>query len=84
MGDWRYSSPFLPSALDGGEWSAWRPGRFTPGTCSIGDRVGFIAGLDAVQKRKLLPLQEIESLLLGHPARSLVAISAELFRGGAT
>jgi hypothetical protein len=21
----------LNSALDGGEWSAWRPGRFTPG-----------------------------------------------------
>jgi hypothetical protein len=28
---WRYSSPHsLTSALDGGEWSASRPGRFTP------------------------------------------------------
>jgi hypothetical protein len=23
--------PFLSSALDGGEWSAWRPGHFIPG-----------------------------------------------------
>jgi hypothetical protein len=28
VGDWRCSST---SALDGGEWSASRPGRFTPG-----------------------------------------------------
>jgi hypothetical protein len=25
------NSPFLTSALDGGEWLASRPGRFTPG-----------------------------------------------------
>jgi hypothetical protein len=31
MGDWRYSSTHsLTSALDGGEWSASHPGRFTP------------------------------------------------------
>jgi hypothetical protein len=30
--EWRYSSTYsLNSALDGGEWSASRPGRFTPG-----------------------------------------------------
>jgi hypothetical protein len=30
VGDWRYSSTHsLTSALDGGEWSASRPGRFT-------------------------------------------------------
>jgi len=29
--DWRYSSTHsLTSAVDGGEWSASRPGRFTP------------------------------------------------------
>jgi hypothetical protein len=32
LGEWRYSSTHsLTSALDGGEWSASRPGRFTPG-----------------------------------------------------
>jgi hypothetical protein len=31
------ASPFLTSAVDGGEWSASRPGRFTPGTHCIGD-----------------------------------------------
>jgi hypothetical protein len=31
FGEWRYSSTHsLTSALDGGEWSASRPGRFTP------------------------------------------------------
>jgi hypothetical protein len=31
IGKWRYSSTHsLTSALDGGEWSASRPGRFTP------------------------------------------------------
>jgi len=31
MGDWMYSSTHsLTSALDGGEWSASRPARFTP------------------------------------------------------
>ena len=30
---WRYDyNPFATSALEGGEWSAARPGRFTPGT----------------------------------------------------
>jgi hypothetical protein len=32
MGEWRYNSTILiPSALDGGDWSASRPGRFTRG-----------------------------------------------------
>jgi hypothetical protein len=31
LGEWKYSSTHsLTSALDGGEWSASRPGRFTP------------------------------------------------------
>jgi hypothetical protein len=31
LGEWRYSTTHsLTSALDGGEWSASRPGRFTP------------------------------------------------------
>jgi hypothetical protein len=46
------------SVLDGGEWSASHPGRFTPrerapGTYWIGGWVGPRAGLDAVVKRKI-------------------------------
>jgi hypothetical protein len=46
LGEWRYSSTHsLTSALDGGEWSALHPDRFTlreraPGTHWIGRRVG--------------------------------------------
>jgi hypothetical protein len=45
---------FLTSALVGGEWSASRPGRFTPGerapgTYCMGSWVGLRAGLDAVE-----------------------------------
>jgi hypothetical protein len=48
----------LTSALDGGEWSASRPGCFTPrergpSTHWIGGWVGPRAGLDAVVKRKV-------------------------------
>jgi hypothetical protein len=46
------------SILDGGEWSALRPGRFTSGervhsTHWIGSWMGLGTGLDAVEKRKL-------------------------------
>jgi hypothetical protein len=57
LGEWRYSSTHsLTSALDGGEWSASRPGRFTPreralGTHWIRGWVGPRAVLDAVVKR---------------------------------
>jgi hypothetical protein len=49
---------FLTSALDGGEWSASHPGRFTPrerapGTHWIGGWMGPRAGLDAVVNRKI-------------------------------
>jgi hypothetical protein len=65
----------LDSALDGGEWSASRPGRFTPmgrapGTHWIGGWVGPRAGLDAVVKRKIpSPCQDSNP---DHPARSSV------------
>jgi len=47
---------FLTSALDGGEWSASRPGRFTHrervlDTHWIGGLVGPRVGLDAVSKK---------------------------------
>jgi hypothetical protein len=52
---------FLTSALAGAEWSASRPGRFTPGegaagTHWIGGWVRPRAGLDDVEKRKFLTL----------------------------
>jgi hypothetical protein len=49
---------FLTSALDGGEWSATQPVRFTPGerappgTHWTGGWVGPRAGLDTVEERK--------------------------------
>jgi hypothetical protein len=58
-GEWMYSSTHaLTSALDEGDWSASRPGRFTPrerapGTHWIGGWVGPRAVLDAVVKRKI-------------------------------
>jgi hypothetical protein len=59
LGEWRYRSTHsLTSALDEGEWSASRPGRFTPrerapGTHWIGGWLGPRAVLDAVVKRKI-------------------------------
>jgi hypothetical protein len=59
LGEWRYSSTHsLTSALDGGEWSASRPGHFTPRKRAprirwIGGWVGPRAVLDAVVKRKI-------------------------------
>jgi hypothetical protein len=49
-GEWRYSSTrSLTSALDGGEWSGWLPGRFTPRVGWVGTR----AVQDAVVKRNI-------------------------------
>jgi hypothetical protein len=50
--------PFLTSTLDGDEWSASLPGRFTleeraPRTHCIGGWVGPRAGLGAVEKRSI-------------------------------
>jgi hypothetical protein len=45
-----YIHIFLTSALVGGEWSASRPGRFTPGTHFIGGWVDPRAGLDDMEK----------------------------------
>jgi hypothetical protein len=64
--------PFLTSALDGSEWSASRPCRFTPGerapgTHWIGCWVGLSPGLDAVEKRKILHCGESNP---GSPALS--------------
>jgi hypothetical protein len=52
---------FLTLALAGGEWSASRPGRFTP---------GGRASLDNVEKKKFLNLLGLELQPLGCPAHS--------------
>jgi hypothetical protein len=61
LGREEYSSySFTTSALDGGEWSASRPGRAftpgerTPGTHCTGGWVGLRAGLDTEDRGKIL------------------------------
>jgi hypothetical protein len=66
---------FLTSAFVGGEWSASRPVRFTPGerapgTHWIRDWVDPRASLDNVEKRNFLTLPGLELQLVGRPARS--------------
>jgi hypothetical protein len=75
MGNRGIAPPFMTSALDKGEWSASRPGRFTPGeralgTHWIGGRVNPRAGLDDVEKRKFLTLPGLELRPLCRPALS--------------
>jgi hypothetical protein len=60
---------FLTSTLLGGEWSASRSGRFTPGTHWIGGWVDPTAGLDDMEKKKFLTLPGFELLPLGLPSR---------------
>jgi hypothetical protein len=62
------------SALVGSECSASRPEHFTPGervpgTRWIGGWVGLRAGLDYMEKIKLLTLPGLELRHLGRPAR---------------
>jgi hypothetical protein len=70
IGEWRYSSAhYLTSALDGGEWSASHPGRFTlteriPRTHWIGDWVGHSrSGRDGEEKNSQ-PLLGLEPLMI--------------------
>jgi hypothetical protein len=56
MEEWDIAPPFLTSALDNGEWSASRPGRFTrkeiaSGTHWIGGWAGPRSGLDTTGNR---------------------------------
>jgi hypothetical protein len=44
--------PFLNSALDGGEWSASRPGHLTPGTHRIAGWAGHRADLVDMERGK--------------------------------
>jgi hypothetical protein len=77
MGLWRYTPPFLTSALGGGEWSASHPDRFNPWKSAatrthwLGGWVGSRADLDAVKKRKIsFPCREANPGSLGCPAPS--------------
>jgi hypothetical protein len=68
-----YIQVFLTSALVGGEWSASRPSRLTPGegaprTHWIGDWVGPRVSLGDIKKRKILPLPRLKLRPLSHPA----------------
>jgi hypothetical protein len=54
---------FLTSAQVGGEWSASRPCRFTPGTHFIGGWVDPRVGLDDMEKLKFFTLPGIKFLL---------------------
>jgi hypothetical protein len=64
----------LTSALVGEEWSATRPGRFTPGeivpgTHWIGGWVGPRTGLDDVERKNILLLPGLEFRNLRHPSQ---------------
>jgi hypothetical protein len=66
MGMWRYNSTHFTLGTGWGEWLASRSCRFAPKKKSpliywLGGSVGFIAGLDATEKRKIFfPLSELE------------------------
>jgi hypothetical protein len=66
---------FLASALVGSEWSASRPGRFSPGERApgpqwIGGWMGPRAGVDDVDKRKFLTIPGLELRPLVRPTCS--------------
>jgi hypothetical protein len=58
MGEWMYRSTFSWLALAGGEWSASRPGHFTP----IGQEAGWAswASFDDLEKGKFLTLPGLD------------------------
>jgi hypothetical protein len=65
--------PFLTSALDGGEWLASSPCRFTPGTHWIGDpraeicsrqNVWYIYTINKLCRRKDIIIKSISQILL--------------------
>jgi hypothetical protein len=65
----------MTSALVGGEWSASRLGRFTPGekapvTHWIGGWVGPRTGLDDMEKRKFLTVYSNADPSVVHPVAS--------------
>jgi hypothetical protein len=80
-----YIHIFLTSALAGGEWSASRPCRFTPGESSpgihwIGGWVDPRADLDDMEKRKFLTLPGLGTPTPWSSIPYPVAIPTELSR----
>jgi hypothetical protein len=83
-----YLHAFLTSALHGGEWSASRPGHFTPretarGTHWIGGCVDLRAVLDTVVKRKILSpcrLNRTLELRSSRPIYHLFPVSEKVWR----
>jgi hypothetical protein len=77
---------FLTSALVGGEWTASRPGHFTPvetapGTHWIGGSVDPRAGLDDEKKRKFLPYPDSNSdPSIVHPIAIPITLSRLLMK----
>lgn len=65
---------FLNSAIDGGEYSASRPGRFTRKKCVPGKRMGGAPEpVWPLGRRDVLPLPGIKPRFLGRPGRRVVA-----------
>jgi hypothetical protein len=72
----------LTSVLDGGNWSASRLGCFNPLTARypLKRRLGGSQSLELLKRENLLFVPRIEPRFLGHTARSLVTVLAELSR----
>jgi hypothetical protein len=70
----------LTSELAGGQWSASRPSRFTPGTHCREGWVGHRTGLDDVERKKISPLPGHELRPLGRPARGQMLYRLLLFQ----
>jgi hypothetical protein len=86
MREWMYRSMFswLTSAIVGGEWSASRSCRFTPGQRSAGFHwsgglVDPRTGLDEMEKWILLTLLDLELQTLDRPARSQLIFQTKLY-----
>jgi hypothetical protein len=85
LGEWRYSSSYsLASALDGGEWSASCPGRFTtreraPGTHWIG---GCMTLIVVIFEPKMVPNNHLESNTWDDNTRSMYMWTDDQWGGG--
>jgi hypothetical protein len=74
MGSGYTDTRILELELVGGEWSASRPSRISPGersssTRRVGGWMGPRTGLDDVEKRKIMPSPGLELGLFSHPAQ---------------
>jgi hypothetical protein len=73
-----YIHVFLTLALVGSEWSASRPGLFTPDTFLIGCWVGPRTSLDDMERRKIMPPMGLELCPLRPSSLKPVIIPTEL------